>query len=207
MLTISIQSICCWASRIDLDDENSKPDVDDEDGDGTATKDSDSKTAEPKDGEFDRPSSSGECFERVVSTRKHIKSVISITTTNLLSINAGLDDDVESMYNVNASGSGSNAAGQMAGSGQMMGADGTWPSMQDLNTRLRRVITSYQRNYKKEELKQQQKAKVSAHDSERIAYRLIDIDTTWPHIHIGYTLHTFFWGRCFCVLLFHVSYS
>lgn len=37
-----------------------------------------------------------------------------------------------------------------------------WPSMQDLNTRLRRVITSYQRNYKKEELKQQQKAKVSS---------------------------------------------
>lgn len=66
------------------------------------------------------------------------------------------------MYNVNASGSGlSGAAGQMgSGSGQMMAADGTWPSMQDLNTRLRRVITSYQRNYKKEELKQQQKAKV-----------------------------------------------
>lgn len=37
-----------------------------------------------------------------------------------------------------------------------------WPSMQDLNTRLRRVITSYQRNYKKEELKQQQKAKVNS---------------------------------------------
>lgn len=37
-----------------------------------------------------------------------------------------------------------------------------WPSVQDLNTRLRRVITSYQRNYKKEELKQQQKAKVSS---------------------------------------------
>lgn len=36
-----------------------------------------------------------------------------------------------------------------------------WPSMQDLNTRLRRVITAYQRNYKKEEMKQQQKAKVS----------------------------------------------
>uniref|UniRef100_A0A1A9ZZF1 Chromo domain-containing protein n=1 Tax=Glossina pallidipes TaxID=7398 RepID=A0A1A9ZZF1_GLOPL len=35
----------------------------------------------------------------------------------------------------------------------------SWPSMQDLNTRLRRVITAYQRNYKKEELKQQQKAK------------------------------------------------
>lgn len=42
-----------------------------------------------------------------------------------------------------------------------MGEDGHWPSMQDLNTRLRRVITSYQRNYKKEELKQQQKAKVN----------------------------------------------
>jgi len=37
-----------------------------------------------------------------------------------------------------------------------------WPSMQDLNTRLRRVITAYQRNYKKEELKLQQKAKVGA---------------------------------------------
>lgn len=46
--------------RIDLDDENSKPDVDDDDGDGTATKDSDSKPGtEPKDGDFDRPSSSG----------------------------------------------------------------------------------------------------------------------------------------------------
>lgn len=48
-----------FACRIDLDDENSKPDADDEDGDGTATKDSDSKTTETKDGEFDRPSSSG----------------------------------------------------------------------------------------------------------------------------------------------------
>lgn len=39
-------------------------------------------------------------------------------------------------------------------------ADDHWPTMQDLNTRLRRVITSYQRNYKREELKMQQKAKV-----------------------------------------------
>lgn len=45
---------------IDLDDENSKPDPDDDDIDGTATKDSDSKPGtEPKDGDFDRPSSSG----------------------------------------------------------------------------------------------------------------------------------------------------
>lgn len=35
-----------------------------------------------------------------------------------------------------------------------------WPSMQDLNTRLRRLITAYQRNYKREELKMQQRAKV-----------------------------------------------
>ena len=35
-----------------------------------------------------------------------------------------------------------------------------WPSMVDLNTRLRRVITSYQRNFKKEEMKLAQKAKV-----------------------------------------------
>lgn len=37
-----------------------------------------------------------------------------------------------------------------------------WPSMQDLNSRLRKVITSYQRNFKKEELKLAQKAKVSS---------------------------------------------
>ncbi|KAG8231203.1 hypothetical protein J437_LFUL010900 [Ladona fulva] len=41
-------------------------------------------------------------------------------------------------------------------------AGGTWPSVADLNTRLRRVITSYQRNYKKEELKMAQKAKAAA---------------------------------------------
>lgn len=36
-----------------------------------------------------------------------------------------------------------------------------WPSVGDLNNRLRRVITSYQRNFKKEELKLAQKAKVT----------------------------------------------
>lgn len=35
-----------------------------------------------------------------------------------------------------------------------------WPSINDLNTRLRRVITTYQRNYRKEEMKLAQKAKV-----------------------------------------------
>lgn len=35
-----------------------------------------------------------------------------------------------------------------------------WPSVNDLNTRLRRVVTSYQRSFKKEELKLLQKAKV-----------------------------------------------
>lgn len=66
----------------------------------------------------------------------------------------GIEDDVESVVGA-ASGS---AAGSVTGA---TNEDFIWPSMQDLNTRLRRVITSYQRNYKKEELKQQQKAKVS----------------------------------------------
>lgn len=43
-----------------------------------------------------------------------------------------------------------------------------WPSMQDLNTRLRRLITAYQRNYKREELKMQQRAKVRNVKSYRI---------------------------------------
>lgn len=45
-------------------------------------------------------------------------------------------------------------------SGHHSFAGGQFPSMQDLNTRLRRLITSYQKNYKKEELKMQQRAKV-----------------------------------------------
>lgn len=67
-----------------------------------------------------------------------------------------MDDEVES----NAG-----APPSVAGSTTGVTADDSliWPSMQDLNTRLRRVITSYQRNYKKEELKQQQKAKVKFH--------------------------------------------
>ncbi|CAH0404772.1 unnamed protein product [Chilo suppressalis] len=40
------------------------------------------------------------------------------------------------------------------------GGSHLWPSMQDLNTRLRRLITAYQRNYKREELKMQQRAKM-----------------------------------------------
>ncbi len=64
---------------------------------------------------------------------------------------AGIDDD-ESVYNAGGATTSSAADDQI------------WPSMQDLNTRLRRVITSYQRNYKKEELKQQQKAKVCTID-------------------------------------------
>lgn len=35
-----------------------------------------------------------------------------------------------------------------------------WPAINDLNTRLRRVITTYQRNYRKEEMKLAQKVKV-----------------------------------------------
>nr|XP_021189287.2 chromodomain-helicase-DNA-binding protein 7 isoform X2 [Helicoverpa armigera] len=43
---------------------------------------------------------------------------------------------------------------------QSSGGGHLWPSMQDLNTRLRRLITAYQRNYKREELKMQQRAKM-----------------------------------------------
>ncbi|XP_075992221.1 chromodomain helicase DNA binding protein kismet [Anticarsia gemmatalis] len=43
---------------------------------------------------------------------------------------------------------------------QSSGGGHLWPSMQDLNTRLRRLITAYQRNYKREELKLQQRAKM-----------------------------------------------
>lgn len=35
-----------------------------------------------------------------------------------------------------------------------------WPSVVEMNTRLRRLVTSYQRNFKKEEMKLAQKAKV-----------------------------------------------
>lgn len=41
---------------------------------------------------------------------------------------------------------------------------GQWPSINDLNTRLRRVITTYQRNYRKEEMKLAQKAKVRRYE-------------------------------------------
>ena len=39
-----------------------------------------------------------------------------------------------------------------------------FPLPSDLNTRLRRVITGYQRSHKREQLKQEQKAKVGSHD-------------------------------------------
>lgn len=91
-----------------------------------------------------------------------------------------IDDDVESVVGA-APGS---VAGSVAGSvtGSVTGApidDHIWPSMQDLNTRLRRVITSYQRNYKKEELKQQQKAKVSLSSNFAI---LLSLSLTWVRV-------------------------
>lgn len=53
---------------------------------------------------------------------------------------------------------------QPSGEGEERLDDGddkqAWPSMTDLNTRLRRVITSYQRNYRKEEQKIAAKSKV-----------------------------------------------
>lgn len=88
----------------------------------------------PKDGE-DRPSSSGE-YSYLIGSFHNL-----VLFKNL--IFSGVDDE-ESAAIVPAE----------------IDPNLAWPSMQDLNTRLRRVITSYQRNYKKEEMKQQQKAKV-----------------------------------------------
>lgn len=78
---------------------------------------------------------------------KTISTLENEITSTIIVTPAGIDDD-ESVYNAGIAATSSVVDGQI------------WPSMQDLNTRLRRVITSYQRNYKKEELKQQQKAKV-----------------------------------------------
>lgn len=92
----------------------------------------DEEVRSTKDGE-DRPSSSGLSILIFDSMFFLLKAVV-----NLL----GLDDEESTTHP------------------SEIDPNLIWPSMQDLNTRLRRVITSYQRNYKKEELKQQQKAKV-----------------------------------------------
>ena len=92
--------------------------------------DDDEEVRSTKDGE-DRPSSSG-------NEEKHLKLFQASTR-----IFSGLDDEESSITHPSE-----------------VDPNLIWPTMQDLNTRLRRVITSYQRNYKKEELKQQQKAKV-----------------------------------------------
>lgn len=65
-------------------------------------------------------------------------------------------DDVSS-----GAGATSPAASPRPDDDSAQGGSHLWPSMQDLNTRLRRLITAYQRNYKREELKMQQRAKVS----------------------------------------------
>lgn len=58
------------------------------------------------------------------------------------------------------------------------GSASQWPSMQDLNTRLRRLITSYQRNYKREELKMQQRARVIIFISVACEYYNLHISKT-----------------------------
>lgn len=91
------------------------------------------------------------CFK--TRNKTNISKNIKIRKTNFFAIvsKLGGDDEVES-----------NAGAPPSVAGSAPVEDSLiWPSMQDLNTRLRRVITSYQRNYKKEELKQQQKAKVN----------------------------------------------
>lgn len=122
------------------EDTNSKcggeAEIEEQDDDG-ATKDSEARSsaADSKEGniDLDRPESSGMSY----------KNICVIHYLQIIWLILGLDDDTESVLITPVT------------------DDSTWPTMQDLNTRLRRVITSYQRNYKKEELKQQQKAKVS----------------------------------------------
>lgn len=46
----------------------------------------------------------------------------------------------------------------------LMEEDKTWPSVVDLNTRLRRVISSYQRSVKKDDIKSFQKGKLGDSD-------------------------------------------
>lgn len=80
--------------------------------------------------------------------------------------NIGIDDDADSVVGAASSSAAGSVTGIPTDAPTDIPTDAPtdefiWPSMQDLNTRLRRVITSYQRNYKKEELKQQQKAKVN----------------------------------------------
>lgn len=93
----------------------------------------DEEVRSTKDGE-DRPSSSGKIQLNFQTCTKF---------NDQLKTHAGLDDEEATIHLSSET-----------------DPNLIWPTMQDLNTRLRRVITSYQRNYKKEELKQQQKAKV-----------------------------------------------
>jgi chromodomain-helicase-DNA-binding protein 7 len=140
--TVEIGTLFSW-NHFSLifrnDDDNNSKHGDGEDGEEDAsvlTPMRSTSRAESKDNE-DRPSSSGKLEFSRKSKQIVMKFVLS-----------GLDDE-ESIATI------TNIGGNPTEDAHI------WPSMQDLNTRLRRVITAYQRNYKKEELKQQQKAKVS----------------------------------------------
>jgi len=100
-----------------------------------------------------------------ISTTTTTTTTITNTTTNNPSSKAANSNNTTDNANSNSH-LGLDEEESVAGSypptvAAVEDATTMWPSMQDLNTRLRRVITAYQRNYKKEELKLQQKAKVS----------------------------------------------
>lgn len=136
------------------DDANSKQGDNEEDPeDGPSEARSSSAGVDSKDGKSHVP-----ILIATPETRRSVSSRFVFITT--CSINTNLDDEEST------AGTATSAAPTPAPS--ETNPELIWPTMQDLNTRLRRVITSYQRNYKKEELKQQQKAKVSACDHEHI---------------------------------------
>lgn len=144
---LKLKTILLLHSRNE-DDVASKHENEDEveeEGAVPTNKDPEIKPIEtPKESDSDRPSSSGK-FNKMC--------LFAIEQLLRFPEHAGIEDEADSVIGI----TGGSAAGSITGPAT---DELIWPSMQDLNTRLRRVITSYQRNYKKEELKQQQKAKV-----------------------------------------------
>lgn len=129
------------------------PDKEQKEPTEATTEPMDTSESKPSEGgDADKPNSSGNLNDFLFSATFCQDSIKKLDVINRFGSLSGVDDEVESI------------AGAPSVAGSVTGApvDDSliWPSMQDLNTRLRRVITSYQRNYKKEELKQQQKAKV-----------------------------------------------
>lgn len=76
------------------------------------------------------------------------------------------DEDEDTCTSVLSSQENSNAAKDLSTPSAMECDDEEklpWPSMSDLNTRIRRIITSFQRNHKRQMLKDAQRARVCSY--------------------------------------------